>query len=205
MSEIKAITTVYRGYKFRSRLEARWAVFFDALGVEWEYEPEGFILEDGTPYLPDFYTPFFGGGAYFEVKRMYEPNMPRCTEMLRLLSKLTEAPCYLLDGPPDIKPYKSYCLKPIQHESGEGVFSISYTEYQWHWGGESGEYYTFLDEDLFRTCNDHGLYTFESLDDYPDCFFGWNTPGEIFSERYKAAVAAARSARFEFDERSVGL
>lgn len=43
---IKAIETVYRGYRFRSRLEARWAVFFDALGLEWEYEPEGFDLTD---------------------------------------------------------------------------------------------------------------------------------------------------------------
>lgn len=30
MSEIKAIDTYYKGYRFRSRLEARWAVFFDA-------------------------------------------------------------------------------------------------------------------------------------------------------------------------------
>jgi hypothetical protein len=41
---IKAIETRYKGYRFRSRLEARWAVFFDALGVEWEYEKEGFDL-----------------------------------------------------------------------------------------------------------------------------------------------------------------
>ncbi len=39
--EIKAIDTVYNGYKFRSRLEARWAVFFDAAGIKYEYEPEG--------------------------------------------------------------------------------------------------------------------------------------------------------------------
>jgi hypothetical protein len=51
---IKAIETAYKGYNFRSRLEARWAVFFDALGIEWEYEPEGFEFEDGTRYLPDF-------------------------------------------------------------------------------------------------------------------------------------------------------
>ena len=42
MSEIKAIETVYNGYRFRSRLEARWAVFFEAAGIEYEYEPEGF-------------------------------------------------------------------------------------------------------------------------------------------------------------------
>ncbi|MDB2127492.1 hypothetical protein [Enterocloster clostridioformis] len=54
MSEIKAIQTEYKGYKFRSRLEARWAVFFDTLGVKWEYEPEGYDLGNGVYYLPDF-------------------------------------------------------------------------------------------------------------------------------------------------------
>ncbi len=54
---IKAIETSYKGYRFRSRLEARWAVFFDALGIEWEYEPEGFDLGDLGWYLPDFWLP----------------------------------------------------------------------------------------------------------------------------------------------------
>lgn len=48
------IQTSYNGYNFRSRLEARWAVAFDAMGIEYEYEPEGFTLADGTSYLPDF-------------------------------------------------------------------------------------------------------------------------------------------------------
>jgi hypothetical protein len=54
-SMIKAIETVYKGYRFRSRLEARWAVFFDSLGLEWQYELEGFDLGDGVYYLPDFW------------------------------------------------------------------------------------------------------------------------------------------------------
>jgi hypothetical protein len=53
---IKAIETAYQGYKFRSRLEARWAVFFDTLGIKWEYEKEGYDL-DGMRYLPDFWLP----------------------------------------------------------------------------------------------------------------------------------------------------
>ena len=53
----KAIETVYKGYRFRCRLEARWAVFFDAIGLPFEYEPEGFTLDDGTKYLPDFWLP----------------------------------------------------------------------------------------------------------------------------------------------------
>lgn len=67
MIKPKAIQTEYAGYLFRSRLEARWAVFFDAMGIEWEYEPEGLVLHDGTYYLPDFYLSDFR--CYFEVKR----------------------------------------------------------------------------------------------------------------------------------------
>lgn len=54
MKNIKPIQTEYNGNLFRSRLEARWAVFFDVCGVDYEYEPEGFDLGDGFLYLPDF-------------------------------------------------------------------------------------------------------------------------------------------------------
>ena len=64
--EIKAIETEYNGYRFRSRLEARWAVFFDAAKIKYEYEPEGFEFADGTRYLPDFYLP--DEDMYVEVK-----------------------------------------------------------------------------------------------------------------------------------------
>ena len=66
---IVAIETRYAGCRFRSRLEARWAVFFDQLGITWEYEPEGYATSVGN-YLPDFrihvpddYYPY-----WFEVK-----------------------------------------------------------------------------------------------------------------------------------------
>lgn len=66
---LKAIETHYRGHRFRSRLEARWAVFFDTLDLLWEYELEGFELQDGTRYLPDFRvrTPQ-GSHRWIEVK-----------------------------------------------------------------------------------------------------------------------------------------
>ncbi len=68
MNKIKAIETKYKGYRFRSRLEARWAVYFDALGIEWEYEYEGFELSNGSRYLPDFHLPSFNGEMWCEVK-----------------------------------------------------------------------------------------------------------------------------------------
>jgi hypothetical protein len=63
-SGVKAIPTRYAGCHFRSRLEARWAVFFDTLGIRWEYEPQGYELcwrlhntEETFHYLPDFWLP----------------------------------------------------------------------------------------------------------------------------------------------------
>ena len=56
-AKIKPIETIYNGYKFRSRLEARWAVFFDKMHIRYEYELEGFELPNGKMYLPDFYLP----------------------------------------------------------------------------------------------------------------------------------------------------
>jgi hypothetical protein len=53
---MKPIETAYAGYKFRSRLEARWAVFFDVMRIKWEYEKEGYEI-NGAYYLPDFYLP----------------------------------------------------------------------------------------------------------------------------------------------------
>ena len=69
---MKPIETEYKGYRFRSRLEARWAIFFDACGVDWEYEPEGYDLGDGLYYLPEFLLHGVdgrdGGDLYVEVK-----------------------------------------------------------------------------------------------------------------------------------------
>ncbi len=72
---IRAIETRYAGHKFRSRLEARWAVFFDALKLPWQYEPQGYAITDpwddeSRAYLPDFYLPTLD--AWAEVKG--DPN-----------------------------------------------------------------------------------------------------------------------------------
>lgn len=71
--QIKALRTIYNGVYFRSRLEAKWAIFFDHCGIEWEYEPEGYQLENGMCYLPDFLLHGLEGYAisgdlYIEVK-----------------------------------------------------------------------------------------------------------------------------------------
>lgn len=64
--EFAALPTTYKGHRFRSRIEARWAVFFDVLKIGYEYEPEGYSLADGTLYLPDFMLPQME--SWYEVK-----------------------------------------------------------------------------------------------------------------------------------------
>jgi len=54
---IKAIQTRYDNYHFRSRQEARWSVWFNAVNLPYRYEHEGFDLGNGVYYLPDFWLP----------------------------------------------------------------------------------------------------------------------------------------------------
>lgn len=82
--ELKPIETHYAGCRFRSRIEARWAVFFDRLGLPWEYEPQGFDLPSG-PYLPDFLLGSPGGNRiWWEVKGLTPTDHERqlCWELV---------------------------------------------------------------------------------------------------------------------------
>jgi hypothetical protein len=90
MRIMKAIETRYNGYRFRSRLEARWAVFFDVMGWKYLYEPEGFDL-NGIWYLPDFYLP--ADDTWFEVK----PSENLTREEEEKITRFLEAnPQYML-------------------------------------------------------------------------------------------------------------
>ena len=92
---MKAIETIYNGYRFRSRLEARWAVFFDALGIKYEYEPEGFEFQDGTMYLPDFYLP--EADEFFEVK-----GSMTCKDLHKIEMLVNESGKAVAIGYPDL-------------------------------------------------------------------------------------------------------
>jgi hypothetical protein len=63
---LQPINTKYKNYNFRSRLEARYAIFFDELKIKWLYEHEGYELGNGERYLPDFYLPDFK--LFIEIK-----------------------------------------------------------------------------------------------------------------------------------------
>lgn len=100
MDELKAINTFYNGNYYRSRLEARWAVFFDEIGIEYEYENEGYDL-DGLYYLPDFWFPKFNGGCFGEVKPTSLNNIEK--EKANRLVYIIQKPLILFIGRPNYK------------------------------------------------------------------------------------------------------
>lgn len=82
MYEVKAIETEYNGYLFRSRTEARWAVFFDYVGEPYEYEKECFQLPSGK-YLPDFFLPKKNLWVEIKGKEPTEKEWVKCIELFR--------------------------------------------------------------------------------------------------------------------------
>lgn len=64
--QLQVIETPFDGILFRSRLKARWAVFFKTLGIPYEYEPEKFKTAAGL-FCPDFWLP--REGRYVHISR----------------------------------------------------------------------------------------------------------------------------------------
>lgn len=101
-SSPQPIPTEYAGLKFRSRLEARWALFFDLHNIQWRYEAEGYELPSGR-YLPDFVLPECG--TFIEVRgdisRVDVDHLVRqATELPRMTPSIGEpGPKMMLLGP----------------------------------------------------------------------------------------------------------
>ena len=178
--KVPAIQTRYQGYRFRSRLEARWAVFFDHIGLWWEYEPEGFDV-DGTYYLPDFYIRSLGVYAEVKPKQFTEKEYALIAAVGGLV----------LDGLPDHKFYIAsgtvcYACQPEEPDCQ----GLCYQCYQ------DKEKRDFWGIDLIRSLDKARLWYTFGADDGNDYF------------ELNQAVQAARSARFEHGERGrkfVGL
>lgn len=105
--ELIPIDTEYKGYFFRSRLEARWAVFFEKMGWNWQYEVEGFKLPSGN-YLPDFYFPDLKMYAEVKPKELSRKELNLCKELSLILSKGEDHFNFLLlEGEPSEKCYRT--------------------------------------------------------------------------------------------------
>lgn len=126
---MKAIETQYGGYKFRSRLEARYAVFFDALRIRWRYEPEGFVLSTGECYLPDFYLPDFDNdGMWVEVKP--EPLNEEERRKCYLLCLESQKNVWLAVDTPDLRCYEVFYFNGDNVIEGDGIPNADQAEHE---------------------------------------------------------------------------
>lgn len=218
MQDIKAIETEYNGYRFRSRLEARWAVFFDAAGLKYQYEPDGFEVKWSDAeiyrYLPDFYLPDFD--VWVEIK-------PNKQKLLEDADKITM--CIDYGNTPISESNGLLILGQIPHYypySNENIpaFNLLW----WEKGvcselaefiiGENGEAVLMLEKTM--------AYDISSAPDMPELLSNddllyyksgigmiynglwWNLSGSaqrVCSEELLKYYDRARSARFEFGEK----
>jgi hypothetical protein len=189
---IAAVETTYAGHRFRSRLEARWAVFFDAYGVKWLYEPQGYDV-GGTWYLPDFWLPDLG--SWVEVKGRFsdggwkllcdaiwtlpaEPELPGTYALTPALLVLGEIP------PPE---HAGRAVFPVvQWDLGPGPTPTTVFQYAAFFG--SSPAYLF-------PCGHR--YSAPSVAD-PQSLLQSRREGRLISNvRAAEAFARARGARFE--------
>lgn len=119
----KPIETHYGGYRFRSRREARWAVFFDVLGLTYEYEKEGFNLPSGK-YLPDFWLPDWK--MWVEIKGNNPSEYEK--QLAFELFEKTSFACAIFTKPSEYG--RLFCLECT--ESSCGILSSSMVSFCWN-------------------------------------------------------------------------
>jgi hypothetical protein len=199
---IKPIETIYNGYKFRSRLEARWAVFFDEMNIKYEYELEGFEMQipkdeieivgcNKLFYLPDFYIQELD--IFVEIK----PSIDKIDEsdIFKIVTFLTwfDKNLLLIIGTPTNQ--KMYIL------NRNTMFPISYF-HECETINPNMINSTFQ-EKLLRIL----LYTHECVEFGTNIFNGKlqlniaNHRTVIDNMKYDIALTSAKQARFEFDNK----
>lgn len=166
---IQPIETHWLGYRFRSRAEARWAVAFDALGIAFEYELEGFVLPDGMRYLPDFYLPKVNMWAEVKGTRFKPVESLKC----RLLCEVSKRPCLMLQGPPDFRIYEAWEPARMSRCADSSFLCEYLLDIDYH-----GRRYYDLENRLY--C--------QPGEDF--------STAECFSKEYRDAIGLARAERF---------
>ncbi len=137
------LPTFYNGITYRSRTEARWARFFDAAGIRFGYEVEGFLLNSGK-YLPDFELYFYPGETtYVEVKGAFSvKEVNKCKNLCEVTQKCVLMP----EGPPDFRTYEVFMWQNASAYKTDAILLSRDSKYfPFYWNGCSEHY----EPDLF--------------------------------------------------------
>lgn len=101
LNYIAPIETIWDGNRFRSRTEAKWAVFFKYAGLSYEYEKQGYHLkwqDHEHFYLPDFWLPQLD--TWIEIKGNLDLITNDDIDKAFLLSFLSKKDLLLIGGQP---------------------------------------------------------------------------------------------------------
>src|SRR5690348_8879114 len=96
---------MYNGVLHRSRIEARWHVFWHELGIAAEYEPQGFVAA-GVPYLPDFVAFPALNTLWVEIKPTWQTDPEGVAKWLKFADRRPNpdrSRAALFAGPPSLK------------------------------------------------------------------------------------------------------
>jgi hypothetical protein len=206
--KINPIETRYAGCRFRSRLEARWAVFFDKLDIKWEYESQGFECQarltfghDPIPYLPDFWLPDLG--IFGEVKGDLDTrSLTRLLDIAASLSANNGGGCHD-NGGNDLVVFGTIPNPTIDGALTPTRLHMHKGDLQWSpWVGEPGD---------CCAANGTAIAADYGGDDIYNTYRGPGTDvithtllrgisAHSLSQTWRDAYAAARSARFEHGE-----
>jgi hypothetical protein len=197
---IPAIQTEAFGCLFRSRLEARCAVFLQAMGLRWEYEPEGYELPSGR-YLPDFRVHKEGCPAgYYWIECKGGIPTDQEVQLARELAKATTA-CVVFFRQPFFQLMREQCASYV-----EFFESDFYTDGWGPWNGEVTDPWSLNCKDRALLFGNHHWYQMwdrHSIADQDLVKLGFDMgsaePWWPLSKASKAATAAL-SARFEHGE-----
>lgn len=201
---MEAIETEWRGYTFRSRLEARYAVMFEEMGLDWRYEIQGFHLEDGRRYLPDFWLPELE--LYVEIKGV-EPG--RDTE---LLLRDFGHPVILFVGLPDLEdrfPRPGvdgvlYTFSISEHSEGGGMPFVAESHLMYCRECENWVVDVRPESDKLLRGECRLVYRANGRAQWgPHCEHGYQDSqpgGQRIGYRAENAAETAKSARFEHGE-----
>lgn len=186
---IQSKPTIYNGTKFRSRLEARWAAFFDLMGWRWQYEPC-----DLKGWTPDFVV--YGSKErllFIEVKPVVDKVIAneyaiKISSIKPTINAIMICPSFKEDG------FGGSILAgyQISHHDPDYYYNGKFNPFEVHWkmhqSGINSQYdigsdYMAFDGMLWR-CENRKRFLTCSSDEYEEFSDLWIEAGELTRFHY---------------------
>lgn len=188
--ELSMVQTTYNGKAFQSGLHARWAVFFDHLGIAWKYRETTYDLKSTGVFTPEFWLPdvWYRHVAKGTIVQIVAPCIRGMMEPLEVASALCVVSghaCHVVVGTPagsGMEGLQWFVLAPNPDESGRIVWDAPFVWYR------------------CQACNAHMLcFPETSYENCPECgsVMDWGSRVSGEADVFAQAAHKANTARLE--------